>query len=52
MPTLPPSSKKFFDMGVLAARYLAAQLASDHRACIRLIDDALDQGATRPRWSR
>lgn len=45
MPTAPPPSRKFVDMGALAERYLEAQLASDHRACIRLIDAAIEQGA-------
>jgi methanogenic corrinoid protein MtbC1 len=31
---------------LLASRYLEAQLEPNHRACIRLIDEALVQGAT------
>ena len=50
MPTLPPASsrpsKKLFDTAALASRYLAAQLASNNRECIRLIDEALAQGAS------
>jgi methanogenic corrinoid protein MtbC1 len=46
---LPPSSrppKKSFDAAALASRYLAAQLASNNRECIRLIDEVLAQGAS------
>lgn len=44
-PSMPLSSKKPVDMGSIASRYLEAQLASNHRECVRLIDEALEQGA-------
>jgi methanogenic corrinoid protein MtbC1 len=42
---MPPSSKRGIDMASLASRFLEAQLASNHRECVRLIDEAVEQGA-------
>jgi methanogenic corrinoid protein MtbC1 len=46
LPPMPPSSKKpMTSLASLASRYLEAQLASNQRECVRLIDEALQQGA-------
>jgi methanogenic corrinoid protein MtbC1 len=42
---MPPSSKRAVDLGSLATRFLEAQLASNHRECVRLVDEALAKGA-------
>lgn len=44
-PSIPPSSRKPISTASIASRYLEAQLASNHRECVRLIDEALGQGA-------
>jgi methanogenic corrinoid protein MtbC1 len=40
----PPSSRKGISNTALAARYLEAQLGSDHRECIRLLEEAIERG--------
>ncbi len=44
LPSTPPSSRNGISTAALASRYLAAQLASDQRECIRLIDEAIARG--------
>ena len=45
LTSAPPSSRKGVSNTALAARYLEAQLGSDHRECIRLIEEAIERGA-------
>lgn len=44
LTSAPPSSRKGISNTALAARYLEAQLASDQRACICLIEEAIERG--------